>query len=141
MNCFHVMQNIDPDFLTSLHSRLLSVVRPKLSKLVEDKLTEEQLGEKLSKLDKIVAGTEHPTSHKAWRPVTGAVNLGLAAHDLKVVVKEKEEPELVLQQLDSEVEKLEEKIMEEGRRMSANMAVITSNEEMLRNIGNKLSKE
>ena len=46
-------KTIDQEFLSSMHSRLLSVVRRKLSQLVEDKITEEQLGDKLSQLDKI----------------------------------------------------------------------------------------
>eukprot|EP00092_Neocalanus_flemingeri_P053267 GFUD01062548.1.p1 GENE.GFUD01062548.1~~GFUD01062548.1.p1 ORF type:complete len:166 (+),score=86.12 GFUD01062548.1:309-806(+) len=133
-------RSIEQEFLSSLHSRLLSVVRPKLSQLVEDKLMEEQLGEKLSHLDTIVAGTRHPTSHKAWRPVAGTDSLSVGGHDLKVALREKEELGLVVQQLNSEVEQLEEKIVEEGTRMARNMTTLTTGERMLEGIASKLDE-
>ena len=134
------MQNIEPEFLSSLHSRLLSVVRPKLSQLVEDKLTEEQLGEKLSQLDKVVGGTQHPTSHQAWRPVAGADNLSVGGHDLKMALREKEELGLVVQQLNSEVEQMEAKVAEEGSRMARNMATISKGEQMMEGIASKMGE-
>ena len=121
-----------------MHSRLLSVVRRKLSQLVEDKITEEQLGDKMSKLDNIVSGTPHPTSHHAWRPVAGADSLSVGGQDLKVSLREKEELGLVLQQLNSEVEQLEEKIAEEGSKMIRNMATINRGEQVLEEFATKL---
>eukprot|EP00090_Calanus_glacialis_P005345 TRINITY_DN14151_c0_g1_i1.p1 TRINITY_DN14151_c0_g1~~TRINITY_DN14151_c0_g1_i1.p1 ORF type:complete len:166 (-),score=87.58 TRINITY_DN14151_c0_g1_i1:66-563(-) len=133
-------KTIDQEFLSSMHSRLLSVVRRKLSQLVEDKITEEQLGDKLSQLDKIVAGTPHPTSHQAWRPVAGADTLSVGGQDLKVSLREKEELGLVLQQLNSEVEQLEEKMVEEGNRMAKNMATINRGEQVLEGFATKMGE-
>ena len=82
---------------------------------MEDKITEEQLGDKVSKLDKIVSGT-FPNS------------LSAEGQDLKVSLREKEKLGLVLQQLNSEVEQLEEKITEERSRMTTHMATINRGE-------------
>merc|ERR1712179_398809 len=126
-------KTIDQEFLASMHMRLQTVVRQKLSKLVEDKIAEEQLGDKLANLDKIVAATPHPTSHRAWRPVVGA-------DDLKVSLEEKEELGLVLQQLNSEVEQLEAKLTEEGNRMTRNMNEINNTEKSLDKFASKLGE-
>ena len=133
-------QTIDQDFLASMHMRLQTVVRQKLSKLVEDKITEEQLGDKLANLDKMVAATPHPTSHRAWRPKVGVDSLGVGAQDLKASLNEKEELELVLQQLNSEVEDLEAKMTEEGIRMTRNMNVINNTEQSLDKFASKLGE-
>merc|ERR1712243_62474 len=132
-------KTIDQDFLASMHMRLQTVVRQKLSKLVEDKITEEQLGDKLSNLDKIVAATPHPTSHRAWRPKVGVDSLGIGAQDLKATLNEKVELGLVLQ-LNSEVKELEAKITEEGIRMTRNMNVINNTEQSLDKFASKLGE-
>merc|ERR1712083_1276167 len=130
-------KTIDQEFLASMHMRLQTVVR---QKLVEDKIAEEQIGDKLVSLDKIVAATPHPTSHRAWRPVVGVDSLGVGAQDLKVSLDEKEELGLVLQQLNSEVEQLETKITEEGNRMTRNMNEITNTEKSLDKFASKLGE-
>merc|ERR1712083_458230 len=133
-------KTIDQEFLASMHMRLQTVVRQKLSKLVEDKIADEQLGDKLVSLDKIVAATPHPTSHRAWRPVVGVDSLGVGAQDLKVSLDEKEELGLVLQQLNSEVEQLETKITEEGNRLTRNMNEINNTEMSLSQFASKLGE-
>ena len=82
--------------------------------------------------------------HQAWRPGGGSsdgeakVKQSLEAHDYKVKCREKEELEAVLQQLETETQALEDRIMERTAEMSTNMATIDSRKENLEHIARKL---
>ena len=114
-----------------MHKRFLAVVKPKLTKQIDDAIQEHDLPKKLAELDKIVAETPHAHSHKAWRPSSAGTNLSVSAHDLKVTLAEKEELATMLNQLNGEVEELEQMISEENVRMEKNKEIIKKNERLM----------
>merc|ERR1719309_135478 len=128
---FYILQTIDKQFLVSIHNRLLAVVRPKLSQQIEAAIQQHNLPEKLKELDKIVAETPHPLSHKAWRPNSAGSDLCVSAHDLKVTLAEREELATMLNQLNGDVEELEQKIIEENVKIEKNKEIIKQNERLM----------
>ena len=127
----YILQTIDKQYLVSMHKRLLAVIRPKLTKQIDDAIQEHNLPNKLAELDKIVAETPHPLSHKAWRPSSAGSDLCVSAHDLKVTMAEKEELATMLNQLNGEVEVLEQMITEENVRMEKNKEIIKKNSRLM----------
>ena len=78
-------QELDQEFLTALHGRLSTILRPKMSAIFEDKIEDFDLVTKLNKLDEITSSTQRSTSHTAWRPpVTSTVERSQAGQDLVV---------------------------------------------------------
>ena len=124
-------KEIDRNFLSVLHDRLATILRPKLFALMEKKFEEDNVGEKLQKLDQIVASTPHSTKHVAWRPIAGPEGISVAGQDLKVYLTEKAELENVLRELNSEIEELEKTLAEEEDKVVKNSNEITNNVKLI----------
>ena len=51
---------VSRELLISYHGRLQELIKPKLSRVIEEKLEEFQVVKKLEELDKVMAETQHP---------------------------------------------------------------------------------
>merc|ERR1712133_152180 len=129
-------EDVDKSYLTSLHGRLQELIRPKLSQTIEEKLEEYNVVKKLTELDTLVTNTQHSRKHQAWRPASGAdgVKMTMAAHDYRVACQEREDLETLLQQMENENEKLEEKISESTSQMKTNMEMIETRNVSLKTV-------
>eukprot|EP00088_Acartia_fossae_P046555 TRINITY_DN5028_c0_g1_i6.p1 TRINITY_DN5028_c0_g1~~TRINITY_DN5028_c0_g1_i6.p1 ORF type:complete len:199 (-),score=37.22 TRINITY_DN5028_c0_g1_i6:173-769(-) len=118
---------VDKQFATSLHNRFCSVMRTKMCKIVEERLNEYSLGEKLNELNEITKNTPYPVSHKAWRPPRNeTVESCVQAHDFKVLNEHKAKLTELLESVKSENEDLLKELQEVQRRMQENQAVLTN---------------
>ena len=138
MTLHFFLQEIDKEYLTKFHARLQDIIKPKLSEMIEGKLEENKVIEKLTELDSLTASTEHSKTHQAWRPSSSVTSNGsmtnMTAHDYKIATAEKQELEKILQSLESETDDIANKIKEESEKMAGNMKMIESNREILRNV-------
>jgi len=128
----------DKRLLNSLHDRLVTVMRRKMTETVEEHLAKDNIVSKLECLREIMSKTTQATDHKAWRP-PGNVMEALAAVDLKVAERENEELRLVEQHLDSEVEQLEQRLEEAVRRERSNRKELDTREQQMVTLNDKLA--
>jgi len=135
-------EDVDKSYLTSLHGRLQELMRPKLSQTIEEKLEEYNVVKKLTELESLVTSTQHSRKHQAWRPPSGSgsdgVKMTMAAHDYQVACQEKVELETLLQQIENENEKLEEKISQSTSQMKVNMETIENRSAFLKSVADNL---
>jgi len=132
-------KEIDKEYLTKFHARLQDIIKPKLSEMIEGKLEEYKVIEKLAELDSLTSSTEHSKGHQAWRPTSGVTSNGamvnMTAHDYKVAMNEKQELETMLANLESETEAITTKINEESATVTSNMKLIEDNRNILKRVG------
>ena len=81
-------KDVDRELLTMFHGRLQELMKPRLSEMIESKLEEYKVVEKLTELDSLTSSTPHSTGHQAWRPSSNTSSTGsmlnMVAHDYKV---------------------------------------------------------
>ena len=118
-------------------------MRPRLQETIENLLENQQISQKLARLDKKVAETRHlEWKHEAWRPsgLAEGVKCSTAAHDLKVATEEKKRLEDLLEQLHTEVNTLERQVREGEADMTNNTGIIKRKQDSLKDILDKITE-
>jgi len=120
-----IPDGVDKQFAKSLQDRFCSVMRVKLCKIIEERLSEYNFDQKLKLLSDMTKNTPNAVSHKAWRPPpSDTVQSCVKAHDLQVLNQHKAKLSELISSAELETKDLEIELQEVHRRVQENASVL-----------------